>query len=394
MRITFPFHRLLITFALVFVAASSLEADDASSAPFPLSQVPETFKHPGLLNNLDELKRVRQKIEAGEEPWKTAFEKMKASKWAALDYVPHPVDVVSSDINGSNDHGAVAEYDDGVAAYSDALLWVLTDDERYAKKAVEILNAWSAVLQTHQGVNWYLQTGWAGSIFPESAELLRATYPGWKSEDIAQFSAMLNRAFLPLLHNRVSFGNREFSVISAMVAIGVFNNDKAAFYEGVCHWVSYVPCYLYFSSDGPEPRKPDYWMTSPSEDVLAKLDADLFPNGVGAWFSVKFKSPGEDFYIKSRPIGQVWSNPVVYVNGLCAETCRDFTHTECGFAAMISIPLKTPASPPSWSLITLSGSTAPSRRGCITAPSISWGSRRRLRLPTTTIIIGRESNFP
>ena len=128
------------------------------------------------------------------------------------------------------------------------------------------------------GASISMNAAWAGSMFPQGAELIRATYPKWKQEDRAAFSKMLNRAFLPILHNRLSYGNRELAVINALMAIGVFNDDRGAFLEGLSNWVSYVPCWIYLKEDGPTPIKPDYWLHSPGKDVLAEWGASLLPD--------------------------------------------------------------------------------------------------------------------
>lgn len=48
------------------------------------------FRHPGLLNTLAELREIRDRIAAGEEPWKSNFLKLQASPFARRDYIPHP----------------------------------------------------------------------------------------------------------------------------------------------------------------------------------------------------------------------------------------------------------------------------------------------------------------
>lgn len=320
---------------------------DPVAAPIPVPPVPAKFNHPGLLNSLEELQFVKKKIEAGEEPWKSAFEAMKASKWANPRYKPHPHETVSSGFSGAGGAagGAFDESDDACAAYTLALMWIFTGDEKYAEKAVEILNTWAAVLKKHEGPNWYMVTQWEGCMFPQSAELLKATYPKWKKEDIARFSKMLSEVFLPVLHNRMSFGNREFGVINALMAIGVFNDDRGAFSEGLSHWVSYVPSWIYLKEDGPVPMKPNYWLTSPSNEELAKMDANLFPNPAEAWFNVEVKNLGDDrsaFIDKeNKPAYKrafSWSNApaAAFVDGLCGETFRDLGHCDLGFAQLIN----------------------------------------------------------
>ncbi|MDT8718687.1 hypothetical protein IAI10_18685 [Clostridium sp. 19966] len=302
-------------------------------------QAPSNFKHTGLLNSVEELRSIKAKIAEGKEPWKTAFNKMKSSNFAKINYTPTPYEIVSSDINGSSDHGANAEINDAIDAYTQALMWIFTDDQRYANNSARILDSWSSTLKSHQGQNWYLQASWAGSIFPLSAELLRATYPKWTNNEISQFSAMLNTAFLPILNNRLAYGNREFSVCNALVAIGVFNNDRAAFYQGINHWLNYLPCYFYASSDGSAPPKAHYWLNEPSNEQYYHMDVGLFSNRNSSWIYAN-NNPlklGEDtsMLIKSN-IRRNWYNPKKYANGICGETGRDLTHSEMAFASAIN----------------------------------------------------------
>lgn len=351
---------LIYTVTSILIATGSLYADasaatDALSAnatsaatpePVPLPPIPATFRHPGLLNSLEELHFIKHQIDAGKEPWKTAFEQMKATKYADLNYKPHPHETVSSGFLGAGgvQGGTADESDDAIAAYAQVLMWIFTGDEHYAENAVAILNGWS-ILQHCEGGNWYLQASWEGSIFPEAAELLRATYPKWSAEDIAKFSTMLDRAFLPLFHNQMAYGNRELSVCNAMVAIGVFTNDRAAFAEGMAHWISYVPCWIYLTEDGPKPRKPDYWLTSPSNDELAKLDAGLFPDVKQSWIYADISAYRKENHLgddhsafEQMDMDKLWNNAPegTYVDGLCAETFRDLGHCDLGYAQMIN----------------------------------------------------------
>jgi len=346
-----PLEMMVIGIIGSLVLTESGMGDDGAttpslqSVPSSVPPVPATFKHPGLLNSMEELKFIKQKIGAGEEPWKSAFEQMKATKFAALDYKPHPHETVGLGILGAGGAaiGTFDEDEDAVAAYTQALMWIFTDNEKYAQNAVQILNAWS-ILKSHYAIGWYLQASWVGSIFPEAAELIRATYPKWSPDDIAKFSAMLDRAILPELHNQMAYGNRELSTCNAMMAIGVFNNDRAAFAEGMAHWVSYVPCWIYMTTDGPTPRKADYWLTSPSNDELAKMDAGLFPDVKQSWIYtdlngyMKANKLGNDRSMAKRDQDELWyyAPPAAYVDGLCSETFRDLGHCELGLSQMIN----------------------------------------------------------
>lgn len=340
--------RSLVLSGAVLATAVFCMADPAGTpsnggnSAMKMPAVPVKFKHPGLLNNLEELQLVKKKIEAGEEPWKSAFEQMKASKLASLNYKPHPHEIVSSGFLGAGGYaGGVCDLnDDSLAAYTQALMWIFTGNEQYAENAVKIFNAWS-VLKSSEGGNWYLELGWVGAMLPEGAELIRATYPKWRKEDIAKFSEMLSRTFLPVLHNRMAYGNRELATINAMMAIGVFNDDRAAFAEGMAHWISYIPSWIYLKEDGPEPVKPDYWLTGPSNEELAKLDEGLFPDPKQSWI---FAEEQTKAFMKEKKLTDdhsgferydkytAWNKApdAAFVDGLCAETFRDMGHCDMG----------------------------------------------------------------
>lgn len=324
-------------------AAETIPAPRAVTLP----ALPETFRHPGLLHTKEEFAFIRQKIAAGEEPWKSAFEQMKSTPWAALDYKPNKGrETISSGINGSGSwEGGVAHASrDAKAAYTQALMWNLTGNEQYARNAAEILNSWS-VLRQNLGGNWYLQAAWLATMFANAGELVRHTWDGWSPEDVARFSTMLDEAFLPIFHNRPGYGNRLFSVSYAMMAIGVFNDDKAAFTEGLHRWVSYVPTWIYLTEDGPAPIRPDYWLTTPSNEALAALSPgkkwmfreqeilDLMKANKLGDDSTMFKNEG-----MLEKGGRHWHGApdAAHVDGLAAETFRDLGHCDLGFAAVIN----------------------------------------------------------
>lgn len=316
--------------------------------PIPLPPIPEKFRHPGILSTTEDLDFIKKKIQAGEEPWKSSFEIMKATAEADLNYKPKPHEVVSSGFlgKGGAEGGAEDLGRDIHAAYVQTLLWIFTGNEQHAENAVKIFDAWT-ILKAFEGGNWYLNAAWGGALFAEAGELLRATYPKWKKEDITKFQQMLSNTYLPVLHNRKSFGNREFGVINAMMAIGVFNDDRAAFAEGVSHWINYVPNWIYMKEDGPAPTKPVYWKEgyTPSNEELAKLDEGLFPDVKNSWIysdekmlaTMKEKKLGDDkTYCVNYDAKRAWSNApeAAYIDGLCAETFRDLGHCDLGFVTL------------------------------------------------------------
>ncbi len=260
------------------------------------------FQHPGILNNKVQLEFIKERIQAGDLLWKTAFENMKASTYGSLNYTPTPRASVDCGSSSNPDYGCTDEKKDVVAAYTMALLWYFTDQEAYAKKSIEIMDAWSAVLKTHTLSNAPLQAAWCAAQFPRAAEIIKATYPAWSATEIDQFSTMLKTAYLPLIKDgSASNGNWEISMIEALMDIGVFLDDQTLFDKSISMWRKRIPAYFYLKKDGASPIPPP----TGSHPTLASM--------ITFWYG---QSQFED--------------------GLSQETCRDFGHVQYGLASTLN----------------------------------------------------------
>jgi hypothetical protein len=258
---------------------------------------PAGFVHPGVLVNRAQLDEIKRRVAAGIEPQKTAFEQMKASPLCALTYTPHPVPTVMSGPYSNPDIGAKAEQADCEAAYGHALLWCITGDVAHAKKAVEILDAWSSTLTGgHRYANGPIQAAWCGSVFARAAEIIRYTYPQWSAAEIAACQNMFRTQFLPFnMHGDGENGNKELAMTESLMAIGVFNDDRAVFDLAVKMWRGRTPAYIYLKSDGPKPIEP--------------------PGAGPAFWGNKGNTPE-------------------FVDGLTQEAARDSHHSWLAFASM------------------------------------------------------------
>jgi hypothetical protein len=188
------------------------------------------FVHPGMLHSRAELEFVKAKVKSGEEPWKSAWEKLRSSRYTALDWRPSREPDVVRDLNGRW-RGARELGDDALAAYAHALQWSLTGENAHAKKAAEILNAHSHTLKSITGHDAKLLAGITGYKFCNAAELLRPASSEWRAEDQAQFAAMLTNVYTPLIRDFFpkANGNWDASMIVTMMCIGVFCDDRATY---------------------------------------------------------------------------------------------------------------------------------------------------------------------
>ncbi|MGW2036142.1 MULTISPECIES: alginate lyase family protein [Streptomyces] len=287
--------------ALALTAAATLLTTGLLS--WPGSQraqaAPAAFAHPGVTVSRAQLDFARGKVLAGVQPWKSAYDQMMASKYASLSRTPQPRAVVECGSYSNPNYGCTDEREDAIAAYTDALAWYFTRDERYAKKAIELMDAWSAVLQDHTNSNAPLQTGWAGSSWPKAAEIIKYTYTGtWANS--GRFATMLRNVYLPeIINGSNSNGNWELSMMEAAVGISVFLEDKASYDTAMAKFRTRTAAYVYLASDGDLPK------TVPSQNLNTR-----------------------------DKIVSYWQGQSTFVTGLTQETCRDFTHTGYGISAI------------------------------------------------------------
>ncbi|MEU6001635.1 alginate lyase family protein [Streptomyces sp. NPDC047197] len=262
------------------------------------------FEHPGVLVSKAQLDRVRAHVAAREQPWLTAFEQMRDSKYGAGDYTAKPYAVVACPPGTRPGQGCVEEREDAIAAYTQALLWNITGDRAHAKKAVQIMDAWARVITRHTESNAGLQTAWAASSWARAAEAVRYTYDGWTDGELLRFERMLRNAYLPQVRDGAADfnGNWDLLMADATISMAVFLDDHESFEKAVTHFRTRVPAYFYLESDGPLPVSP----------------------------------AGSDINTPAK-LQKYWFGQKTFANGLSQETCRNFKHASYSLAATAHI---------------------------------------------------------
>jgi hypothetical protein len=215
-----------------------------------------------------------------------------------LSRTPKPRAVVECGSYSNPDYGCRDERGDAIAAYTDAVLWYITRDDRYAQKAIQLMDAWSATIRDHTNSNAPLQTAWAGSSWPKAAEIIKHVYGNWPNS--GRFATMLRTVYLPeIINGSNSNGNWELSMTEAIQGIGVFLEDRTVYDKAISLYRVRVPAFVYLESDGPLPK------TKPSQNLNTR-----------------------------EKIIAYWQGQDTFVNGLTQETCRDFTHTGYGISSI------------------------------------------------------------
>ncbi len=189
------------------------------------------FKHPGMLHTAEDLALVKSRVQSDQEPWKSAYSKMKKSEYASLTTAPRPVPDVHCGPYNKPNIGGTEFYQDGNFAYTMALLWTITGDKKYAEKAIEILNAWSYTLVSVTNSNKELKVGVAGIKYLNAAEIIRHTYKDWKKEDQEAFEKMILDIWYEVIKKfkPTTNGNWDAAAEQTMLCIGIFLDRKDIF---------------------------------------------------------------------------------------------------------------------------------------------------------------------
>lgn len=203
------------------------------------------FVHPGILHTADAIRRVKDL--ALRQPWPggASYYILEETSFAKKDYaVKNPIEILSHFQSG-------AQYGkEFYAAYLNAWMWILTQKEEHAQKAMQIIRGYGekmkSISESAQEPMWL--GGFAGSTWANAVELMRYTYPavqyenGWNSEDtrntdrICRIFADYITAFLEnedLKYNGGAYGVYATSGIKGLIASGVFLNDKVVFDRAV-----------------------------------------------------------------------------------------------------------------------------------------------------------------
>jgi len=197
----------------------------------------QSFKHPGIHQNQADLDYMRKQVLAGEQPWKNAFDSLKANSDLSFEVKAHAH--VLRGPYGKPNIGGDDLSKGSKLAYNCALLWYITSEKEYANKAIEILNSWSSTLWDFDYNDAKLLAAWTGHQLCNAAEILRFTNSGWQKSDQEQFNHMLMTVYYPLI--RYYFpkanGNWDGAIIHSVLAIAVYTDNREMFNNGINHFL-------------------------------------------------------------------------------------------------------------------------------------------------------------
>ncbi|KAE8314470.1 chondroitin AC/alginate lyase [Aspergillus transmontanensis] len=264
---------------------------------------PSKWVHPGAMISQSQLDFVKSKVNKGEQPWADAYDALMEDDYVSNPQAPSPHVIVECGPYSDPDVGCKAERDDSLAAYANALAWAINGTQAYAEQAIRIMDAYSSTIQGHNNSNAPLQSGWVGSVWARTGEIIRYTDAGWSDDGITQFEDMLRNVYMPLTVNgSTGTANWELVMTEAAIMMAVFLEDADSYNTAMDWHLKRVPATVYMTSDGEYP--------------VAARGHSSDPDAIISW----------------------WFNQTTFQeNGQSQETCRDLEHTGYSFASMAHV---------------------------------------------------------
>jgi len=207
MKVMISFKNILIAGLVVcgMAATASCQKNDYGTVDLskyqPEPVVTLTYNHPCALYSASDFARVKAAIAANSltAAQQEEFTALKQSPYTASNYTANPHEQIvrgnaTGTKEGKENYGDAMR--DAAAAYQNGLLWLLTGNESYAQKGVEILKAWVATCKevTANDNNFYLAAGAQGYTFGLAGEELRS-YSGWSESEFTEFQNWMKTVF-------------------------------------------------------------------------------------------------------------------------------------------------------------------------------------------------------
>ncbi len=147
----------------------------------------QSFEHPGGLHSKSLLNSVREKITEEEEPWMSAYSALMIQAKENIIRTPEPVEDFNVPGYYDDPDGHREAMDrlslDAWTAYVCAIAYQVSpqdSSERYAEKALEVINLWAEVNKKTSNFDGNLAMTDAGVGLVLAAELM-TDYAGWET---------------------------------------------------------------------------------------------------------------------------------------------------------------------------------------------------------------------
>lgn len=195
-----------------------------------------TFVHPGSILTKSDLERIRQHVQAQEEPWYASWQSLQSSAYGNCSRTANP----STEIGGSNGNRQRAS-GDAYAALIDAIEWHVTGQKRYADHAVKLLSSWGNKVTTANAELFQFPA----RTMSIAAEMLRyedgTFYEGWATNDRENFLNMVRTVLVPACRSQAKTNpmtSWSAPAATGVMAAGILLDDESIYNEALGYFRS------------------------------------------------------------------------------------------------------------------------------------------------------------
>lgn len=188
------------------------------------------------------LDTLRQRIARKAEPTYGAWQKVKTEADAQLDRAPRvpPVWYVPGFYTDAEGHRAAkgSLQDDANAAYTLALAYRVTGEEKYARSAARLIDAWAGLRELKRENDSTLSFSYHFPALIFAADLIE-DWSGWPAERQQAFRRFVREKALPMntMDRANNWGNWGLVLVLAAAA---YLDDQAIFQRGVARWKEFI----------------------------------------------------------------------------------------------------------------------------------------------------------
>lgn len=193
------------------------------------------FVHPGVLHTQERIKQIRTLVKEKDKEAYASFLLLEKHPCAQADYkMAGPFDTISRD--GKFAYTKSKMERDFSAAYLNALMWSITEDEAHARKSAEVLTAYARALKRIPDTNDApLLAGLEGFKIVYALEILKHTWRKMPEKDYEDARRMLTGIFLPVLdtfYKRNPYANGNWGAIATKTYMAAaIHLDDGKMYE-------------------------------------------------------------------------------------------------------------------------------------------------------------------
>lgn len=253
---------LMVACAALTACSSEIEdgTTDIDSWPLPSIDVtyPETFQHPGVAFNQDDIKRWREIVTTQAQPQYAGFEKLRDDPYSQSTYKmngPYATIYSNEDDTHPNITNEVAH--DWAAAAQNAIMFAATGQQAFAAKSLEIVKAYA---NTTKGEIWSARVGGSDHIliignlavkYVYAVELLRhLPNSGMTENDFQAACTFLKESCVPVLDaffartdpKTKAVGNFGASAINCYMSMAILMDNMEMYKKAIDIYLNGYEC--------------------------------------------------------------------------------------------------------------------------------------------------------